>query len=189
MTASDKRYEVRFVGLYCILILSIWLATHPYPGIIHDGRFYAVEAMRAAGLGRYDDDLYFRFGSQGQFTLSALYALGARWVGIGNAAIVLAWLGEALWLVGIAWLGARIFPDRRAAVIAVAAEIAFQGGAGLPYGEPFLTPRLFAEALTLMAIGAMLRRRMTFERDTSLRIGRNSSSPHDLRWCRHSFRP
>ena len=110
VTASDERYEVRFVALCCILILSIWLATHPYPGIIHDGRFYAVEALRAAGLGRYDDDLYFRFGSQGQFTLfTTPYALVARWVGIGDAAIVLACLGEALWLVGIAWLGARIF--------------------------------------------------------------------------------
>ena len=45
------------------LIVSLWLASHAYLGIVHDGRLYTIQAMRSAGHAALSQDLFLKFGS------------------------------------------------------------------------------------------------------------------------------
>ena len=143
-----------------LLIAALWLATRPYLGVIHDSRFYAVQALNALQPGRFADDLYFRYGSQDQFTLFTLaYKPVLAALGLSSANIILTVLGQCFWVAGLIYLARAIFRDSWLALIAVALAIALPGGVFFTYGEQFLTPRLFAEALTFWALGSMLRGR------------------------------
>lgn len=143
-----------------LLMATLWLATRPYLGVIHDSRFYTIEALSELIPGRFADDLYFRYGSQGQFTLfTQIYKpfLAAFGVAYGN--LILTIIAQGFWLTGLFYLTRKLFLDRTTVSIAMAAVIMLPGGPILQYGEQFLTPRLFAEALTFWALGSMLRDR------------------------------
>src|SRR5262245_8831772 len=43
-----------------ILVLSLWVTLHPYHGVIHDARLYAVQALRILDPEAYRNDLYFK---------------------------------------------------------------------------------------------------------------------------------
>ena len=145
---------------FALLIATVWLATRPYMGVIHDLRFYTVQALSALLPGRFADDLYFRYGSADQFTLFTLaYQPVLAALGIAKAAMTLTIVGQSLWIGGLLYLARGIFRDSRTALVAVMMAVALPGGIMFSYGEQFLTPRLFAEAITLWALGAMLRRR------------------------------
>lgn len=142
------------------LIATLWLATHPYMGVILNSRFYTVQTLSALLPGRFADDLYFRYGSQGQFTLFTLaYKPLLATFGTAKAAMILTVFGQGCWVCGLIYLSRGIFRDSRSVRAAVVAAIVLPGGVMFSYGELFLTPRLFAEAATLWALGAMLRGR------------------------------
>ncbi len=65
----------------------------------------------------------------------------------------------ALWVAGAAWLARGWLRDTRLALAGAAAAIVLPGGIVFAYGEAFLTPRLLAEALVLLALAAMVRGR------------------------------
>src|SRR5690242_9345397 len=52
-------------------VATMWIATRPYFGIVHDSRFYMLEALHQINPARFASDLYFQFGSQDQFTVFA----------------------------------------------------------------------------------------------------------------------
>ena len=81
------------------------------------------------------------------------------WLGLAQASMILTIIGQCFWLTGLMYLARGIFAENRVALIGVAMVVAIPGGGLLEYGEQFLTPRLFAEAVTLWALGSMLRRR------------------------------
>jgi len=153
--------DILSTAVLLTLIAALWLATRPYPGIVHDARFYMVQALRELDPGRFADDLYFRFGSQDQFTLfTKLYSPVVSILGIGTTGIVFTVVGQLLWVSGLLYLASGLIQDRIYALVAVAAAIALPSTYTLfGYGEPFITPRLFAEALTMVALGCLLRRR------------------------------
>jgi len=69
----DVSSVLRLLPLICAIAV-LWLSTRHYFGVVQDARFYAVEALRDLNPGRYANDLYFQFGSQGSFSLfSKLY--------------------------------------------------------------------------------------------------------------------
>lgn len=147
-----------------LAIVALWLATHPYGGIVHDGRLYTIQAMRAAGNAAISNDLFLKFGSQDSFTLfSALYAplITATNPALAHMAGTL--LGGVCWVIALAFLASAAFPSRQlwlAAVIGAVALDSRYGGLGtLRYGETFLTPRLLTEALVMIALGFALRGR------------------------------
>jgi len=143
-----------------LLVLTLWLATRPYPGIIHDSRFYALQALNEVLGGRFDSDLYFQHGSQGAFTLfTRIYAPLMALLGFSASNLVLTLVGQALWLTGLFHLARTALGGWKVAVIGMAAVILLPGTPMFQYGEPFLTPRLFAEAITFWALGAMLEKR------------------------------
>jgi len=136
------------------------LSSRPYLGVIHDSRFYTIQALSALLPGHFNDDLYFRYGSADQFTLFTLaYKPALAAFGIAKSALMLTIVGQCLWISGLLFLSYSIFWEGRTALIAVTMAVALPGGALFNYGEQFLTPRLFAEGITLWALGSMLRNR------------------------------
>jgi len=141
------------------LIIALWLATRPYPGTDNDARFYTFEALYALHPEHYVNDLYFQFGSQDQFTLfTRLFApvVGALGISAANISVLLA--GQALWLIGLFYFATGFIADRRTAWIATACVIILPFHIGfIEPGEAFLTPRIFAFGLSMLALGALLR--------------------------------
>lgn len=140
--------------------LVLWLATRPYFGVIQDARFYMVEALRDLDPARFAGDLYFQFGSQGNFSLfHKLYLPFLPHFGVAATGLGFTIAGQLLWLTALFFLVRSLVGERYrwlsiAAVIAMPSMYAPFFG----YGEHFATPRLFAEALTMLAL-ALLRLR------------------------------
>ena len=68
-------------------LASIWLWTHRYFGIQHDGLFYAVQALARITPEAYAGDVFFAFGSQDDYSLfSRLYATLIRRAGRSGSA-------------------------------------------------------------------------------------------------------
>lgn len=156
-----RRTDDRLAAALAMLIGALWLATRPYYGIIQDARFYMVEALHQLHPARFADDLYFRFGSQGQFTVySRAIAPLVSLLGVGPAEIVLTVIGQLLWLGALLHLAGVLLGHRRQALLSVAVLIALPGTYGFfNYGDPFATPRLFAEALTMWSMACLVCRR------------------------------
>jgi hypothetical protein len=152
-----------FTSAMLMMIGALWIATRPYFGVIHDARFYMVEALHRLEPARFADDLYFRFGSQDQFTIfSKLYAPLVDWLGVADGAIVMTVAGQALFVAGLLAFAHTALRSARMPWLAVAGAIALPGLflIFVRYGEPFATPRLFAEGLSLLAIALLLRKQI-----------------------------
>jgi hypothetical protein len=154
-----------------LALAAIWLLTHRYFGIQHDGYYYAAQALARANPEAFRHDLFFEFGSQDDYSLfSHAYAWLSGVMGLDRAAFLLlvaahlAWALAAYalarhWLPGRSrWLGlALVFalPGHYGAQLDTASDI-------LRYAEGFLTARSWAEALVLAGVAASLagRRRL-----------------------------
>ena len=143
-----------------VLIAVIWLATRPYRGVFHDGRFYAVEALNILLPRRFSTDPYFQSGSQGNFTIyTRLYAPLISLLGLSTAAMITTIAGQLLWLCALFRLAVALVRDRTLMLLSIAAVIGLPADYGMTYGEAWVTPRLFVEGLTLLALGYLVRRR------------------------------
>jgi hypothetical protein len=148
--------HLRNTALLCALAV-IWLATRPYPGVVFDARFYMVEALRALDPQRFAQDLYFQFGSQGNFSLfTQLYQPLLRALGVGATAFILTVAGQSFWLFALLRL-VRGLVGRQTLWLSLAMTIgmlhAYPGGFG--YGENQLTARPFAEAAVMLALSLL----------------------------------
>lgn len=154
-TASDARPEsfLRTAALV-FAIAALWLSTRPYSGVVFDARFYMVEALHAVDPGRFAQDLYFKFGSQGNFSLfSRLYPPLLRAFGVGPTAMILSIAGQSLWLFGLVRLTRNLVGPQwmwLSLAVTVGMLHAYPGGFG--YGENQLTARIFAEAAVLLGL-------------------------------------
>ncbi len=136
------------------------MLSHPYRGIIHDASLYTLQALAHVRPQTLLPDVFLRFGSQDRFTIfSPLYAGTSRLLGFEPAAAALTLISQVA-LVGSAFALSRAMMPRRLVPFAIAVLIAMPGdyGAGRVFTvwEPFLTPRVLAEALTLGALAAAL---------------------------------
>ena len=68
---GDQHRRVKMLSI-ALLIATLWLTTRPYVGVMDNSKFYTVQALNALMPGRFAEDLYFRYGSQDQFTLFSL---------------------------------------------------------------------------------------------------------------------
>jgi len=147
-------------GAIACAIAVLWLATRPYPGVVFDARFYMVEALRALDPTHFDRDLYFQFGSQGNFSLfTKLYLPFLHLFGIGATAFILTVAGHALWLFALVRL-IRGLVGRQWFWLSLAMSVgmlhSYPGGFG--YGENQLTARLFAEAMVMLGLSLLAAR-------------------------------
>lgn len=146
-----------------LLGLAMLLLTRRYAGIEHDSPLYMGAALLHRAPDIYAKDLFFLHGSQGSFTaLPWLLAQSFDWF---SPSAVFLWgtLAGMLCVAGTGWhLLAALLPERQRywAWLGVLCLPAAYGMTTIfKYGETFLTPRPFAEALCLLGISLLARDR------------------------------
>ena len=147
--------------LLFVLLLALWFFSHPYQGLWQDGIFYAVQALARLHPEVYVKDLFFLYGSQDDFTVfSPIYAAFIRLFGLDGAMLFLLLSGYALWIGAAMLLASRLlrgFPFWLGLVLVIAMPRVFSGVTTVEFAEPFLTPRLIAEGLTLLSLTLFLK--------------------------------
>lgn len=142
--------------------LALWALIGRYYGLEHDATIYVMQALARLDPDVYLGDLYLKFGSQDDFTLfSSFSAIWIRWLGIDHGAAALTFTFLVLWYVA-AWTVIRELLDRSFAWLAVGLLLAVPVWYGADHvfeiTERFLSPRLPAQALCLLALVGMLRK-------------------------------
>lgn len=150
------------VGLFATL-LAVNALARPYAGFVHDARLYGFQVLNQAEDGAFADDLFLRFGSQDRFSLfSRVLAPLVRVLGLETSFFLIYFAGNALLILALQRLVLRLVPLGTAAVLgliyAVAVPLPFGGFDIFQVHEPFLTPRLLANALVLFALERLLSR-------------------------------
>lgn len=146
----------RKTAVLILYVIAIWLFTHGYHGISHDGLFYAVQALFHLDPGSFRQDLFFLFGSQDDFTLfGRVYAILIAWFGLNRATVGLLLAAQAFWIVGAVAVIRQIYKDElqwSALVLLIALPSHYGSERVFSYAESVLTARLLAEAFSLAGI-------------------------------------
>jgi hypothetical protein len=157
--------QISRVGILalCLLALATWALSHPYRGLFHDAGLYTLLALAHLHPASLSADVFLKFGSQDAYTLfSPLYSAVCAWWGVEPAAAALTLLFQGA-LAAAAWALARTVMPASLALLGTAFVIAVPGdyGPGRIFTciEPFLTPRMAAEALVLAGLAAALAER------------------------------
>lgn len=157
-----RRWDLR-QSLLLLVLLAVWLLTRPWSGIWHDGRLYAAQAMFKLYPEQFKNDLFFLFSSQDKFTVfSPLYAAAIQAFGLDVGSRLLHVAGSALWL-GAAYYLLSSFLRGAMRWVALAWLLLlptdYDPFKSFCLLEPYLTPRVFTEALGIMALACLLRRK------------------------------
>lgn len=149
-------------GTALLLLGACWLVAHPHMGLWHDARLYAVDALARLNPGVFDRDLFLMNGSQGQFTVFPhIFATLIGLAGLEHAALIIALAGKLLWLAALFLLARAMMPRPMlwllGMVLVMGYPAFYDSHKVFSYGESFATPRIFAEAFTLLALAAWLK--------------------------------
>jgi hypothetical protein len=156
LRSLGERPAALLVALVAVNALII-----PYAGLGHDARLYAAQVLHRLGEPWLQGDLFFRYGSQDQYSLfSTVVAPLAAALGVGWTFFLLYLPLKALQLWGMMRLVRALIPDRLVAAVA----LLFAVVCSMPYGaygifrvnEDFLTPRLITTALVLLGLERLL---------------------------------
>ena len=154
--ADSPAHGWRMAALLCAIAL-LWLTTRLYFGTAFDARYYMAEALNALDPARFTDDLFFQFGSQGNFSLFPwLYRPFLLLFGVGSTGMILTAAGQLLWLSGLFCL-TRVLAGERAMWLSMAVVICMQNvyPGSFSYGDSYLTARLFSEAFVMHALAQL----------------------------------
>jgi len=156
-------YPVRAHHCAVLCAVLFWVAA-PYAGIRHDAIFYAGDALRRLHPQAFSLDIFFHQGSQGDFSIfGRAYAALIQAMGLDPAAFTMTLVGRALWLISLVGLTRALVPSPGPWVLLLAAAICLPGDYGalglLTRAESFATPRIYAEAASLLAVALALRSR------------------------------
>ena len=158
MPLSRTQTLVALLGL-----AATWLLTHRYHGIHHDALFYAVQALAHGDPARFEHDLFFAFGSQGDYSLfTPLHAWSSRQIGLGTSAFALLAAAQCTWAfaafqIARQWLHGTFLVAGLALLFALPAQYGYESV--FHYAESFLTARIWAESLVLLGLAATLKGR------------------------------
>ena len=162
--SATRASSLRSALILTLILGAAFLFSHPYTGVRHDGILYAGEALSRMLPGEFHDDPYFRFGSQGRFTvLPYAYASLISLFGFGRGTMVGMLVAFALYLAATAWMVKWLAPRQlvAACMLSVVLGWSIYGGHRIfAYAEPFLTARSFAESANLLSLGLVVRRRL-----------------------------
>lgn len=147
-----------------LLLLALNALARPYAHFVHDARLYGVQVLNQLENGAFADDLFLRYGSQDQFSIfSRLAAPLAGLLGLELSFFLLYLVFNALLLLSIQRLVERLIDDRVISTLALiylaVAPLSFGGHEIFKIHEPFLTPRILANALVLFGLERVLGRR------------------------------
>ena len=151
-------------GCLFALLLALNALAFPYLGITLDSRLYSFQVLNRVEGGACADDLFFRFGSQDQYSLfSRVTAPFVEWLGLPWAFFLIYLLCNALLILGMQRLTQALIPNPGLATLAllflVSNALLFGGNHIFQVNEPFLTSRNAATALTLLGLERMVRGR------------------------------
>lgn len=139
-----------------LLLGACWLALRPYL-FTHDGRLYALQAMAALSPELATDPALSHFNQSKLSLFTPLYSLLVAQIGLWPAAWLLYTVTQLLYYAALMALVSWLLPNRRLGLLALAALVS---GAGtyppglFGYAESFVSARLIASALTLIALVA-----------------------------------
>lgn len=151
-------------------LLAAWAAfliVRPYHGLVHDGIIYGAQTLFWAYPDVFGHDLFFFSGAQHEYSIFGRAAgqflkLGGSLALLGKSSALLAlaaWLAS-FWFLASCVVSTKLRPY--VLVVLVAVVPVYGGGTGgdwlLHFAEPHFTPRIWAEALCLVAVAASLRR-------------------------------
>jgi hypothetical protein len=147
-----------------VILLAVNAVARPYSGIAHDSRLYSVQVLNRVEGGSYSDDLFFRYGSQDDYSFfSQLAAPLVFALGLPVAFFLIYLVSKSLLIWGMMRLVQTLIPNRTAGVLAliycVVVPIRYGGQYILNVQETFVTPRMLAIALVLIGLDFMLRGR------------------------------
>jgi len=182
MTAGASRWNglTAATVLPWLAIAALWLLTTEYARIEHDALLYSFQAIAHLHPDLYSGDIYLRYGSQDNFSaFSSIYSMLVGWLGFEGAAAWTTFVAMIALLL-VAWLLARRLVPAQVALMGLACLVALPKGYGA-YGifrvvEPFVSPRMPAEALAICALLAIFSGRRLHA--AALLIG--SASMHPL---------
>ncbi len=147
-----------------LLLLAVNAVTRPYANLEHDAGLYSGQVLNRAENGIYQDDLFFRHGSQDRFSLfSRLLAPVVKLLGLRLTFFLVYLLANTLFIAALIRLVRRLVEDRLLALLSllylVIAPLNYGGRSIFHVHEPFLTARLPAEGLVLLGIDYILQAR------------------------------
>lgn len=143
---------------------ALWLIMRPYLGLAGDSRLYIGQALASLHPASIGQDFLFARDGQFSFTVFPWLAQGlVALFGASAAALVLSLTGLTLWFAALVALSRRLAPGAGAWLV-VAAVVLLPGGYdgfnAFHIGEALATPRVFAEAFCILALAALLGRRV-----------------------------
>lgn len=147
-----------------LCIVAFALTQHGYARIANDAVLYAFAALARLHPRSLGHDLYLTVGVQDRFTVfSPLVAEVIRVLGVQRAASLVTLVSE-FGFFGCGWLLARRLMPERLAILSMALLVmlptTYGQGHIFTYVEPFMTPRVPAEALVLAGLLAFVCRRV-----------------------------
>lgn len=157
--ASEGALELRPLLVLC----GFWFAQWPFTGVQHDASLYTLEALKHLQPGAFANELFLKFGSQGNYTLfPALYAALIRNFGIETSALLVTLSGKTIWVVSFVRLLWLLGGGTRALLalgLLCLHSTSYDYFNVFFYGESLPTPRLLAEALVLLSAGCLVQGR------------------------------
>lgn len=148
---------------FAAILLAFHSVLWPYRGIVHDAKFYAIQALNNLKKGHYANDLFFEFGSQDNYSaFSYVMAPFIDLIGLDIAFWLAYMAASAIFIYATVRIFRILIPDSGLANIAALASIAipiFYGGWGsFRIHESFFTARMVAQGFGLLGIAAIYRK-------------------------------
>jgi hypothetical protein len=148
----------RFLGP--VSIIALWFVCRPYIGVDGDARLYVGRVLADLDPHGVGLDLAFAHDGQSGFSIfPRLISAAIGLMGVGQGAMTVTLAGLCLWLASAAFLLSRFFSGRLlwASLVCVAVLPPTYGGFSMfEWAEAVATPRIFSEALGLVALALMV---------------------------------
>jgi hypothetical protein len=147
-----------------VIMLALYSCLWPYRGIVHDARYYALQALNNAKNGHFAHDLFLEFGSQDNYSVFS-HVMGPLTARLGlDVAFGLAYMAAmALCIYGVVRFLRCLIPDRSLAnlgvLMIIAMPILYGGSSSFRILENFYTARLVSQGFGLLGLEAIYRKR------------------------------
>lgn len=146
-----------------LLVAALWMIARPYRGVRHDAVLYVGQTLARLMPDTIGQDLFLVYGSQDRYSVfSRIMSPLAHAAGVADSQTIVLFLCQIAFVAGC-WLLMADVPSRFGrwcAMLALVAVSHTYGGDGrVSFAEPFLTARVVAEPLLLLALALLMRAR------------------------------
>ncbi|MES9925589.1 MAG: hypothetical protein ABW152_16020 [Candidatus Thiodiazotropha endolucinida] len=150
----------RYLALAFLTIL-FWILTHPYYGIWHDATLYTVQALNILYPEIYQEDVFFKYGSQASFTIFPfINALVIQKIGVDNSAFLLTVIGLSLFFAGTLTLTRHFITSEQTVLFLILfTTLPVYLNPVLTIFEVFVTSRNISAGLSLLFLSFVLKKR------------------------------